>query len=425
MNKKRLNKIEELMPKNSCLVLPSQPLQARNGDVFHPYRQDSSFYYLTGYEGANCILIFLPHDSNKTILFAPEKNVRKELWDGKMPSLSELKEKLHVDEVFNIETFSVKSMEYLMSVDRVYYPFFLDTVFESQLMSLFRKREWKLRWKESPAFYNSKSLFSSMRLIKSNEELELMQKAADISAEAHIELAKAIRPDVNERELYGVFLYEIMKRGAAREAYPAIVASGVNTTCLHYVKNDQICRSGDWIKVDAGAEYEYYAGDITRMYPVNGRFSEVQKRLYSRLLEIQKTLVSAVKPGLSLQDLNKQCFSLITEMLIDEKLLTQNKEQILEEALYRKYFPHGLSHWLGIDVHDVGLTKDVGLKPGMCFTVEPGIYVSEYDMEAPEELRGIGLRIEDDIAVTSTGHKVLSEKAPKEINDIEQLIKPG
>ena len=254
----------------------------------------------------------------------------------------------------------------------------------------------------------------------------MMKKTTQITCEAHQELMKSVKPGINERTIHGLFLKEIMARGAAREAYTSIVASGNNATTLHYTLNDQVMQEGDLLLVDAGAEYNFFSGDVTRTYPINGRFTEVQKRIYTKILDVQKKLISMTKPGVPFEDFQKQAIEGLVEIMLSEKMLTGKASEIIESKEYKKYYPHGSSHWLGMDVHDVGLYNIDGrsrkLEPGMCFTIEPGIYIPRHNSSAPQELQGIGIRIEDDILVTNEGYVNLTESCPKEVDDLENLI---
>jgi Xaa-Pro aminopeptidase len=254
----------------------------------------------------------------------------------------------------------------------------------------------------------------------------MQRRACEISSEAHVEVMRATKPGVNERALHGVFLRAIMERGCAREGYGTIMASGNGATTLHYVFNDQPCRAGDLLLVDAGGEFNYFTGDITRTYPVSGKFNPTQKRVYQKVLDLQKQLVAAVRPGTTRDLLQKQCIAGLTEIMIEEKLLTGRKEELIEKREFAKFYPHGVGHWLGMDVHDAGVIDINGeprpLEPGFVLTIEPGLYVPENTPGVPDELRGLGIRIEDNILVTETGHENLTAKCPKEIDELEALI---
>ena len=235
-----------------------------------------------------------------------------------------------------------------------------------------------------------------------------------------------MQPGLNERAIHGLFIQEIMARGAAREGYGTIVAGGDNATTLHYVFNDQPLNDGELLLIDGGGEYKYYTGDITRTYPINGQFTEVQKRIYQKVLSLQKSLVAAVKPGVTMADLQEKAIETLVDVMVEEKVLKGTRAEILESKSYQKYYPHGIGHWLGSDVHDGGLAKiddqPRSLEPGMCFTIEPGLYFPENDEAVPSELRGIGIRIEDNILVTEAGHENLTSHVPKEVDELQSIV---
>ena len=259
---------------------------------------------------------------------------------------------------------------------------------------------------------------------KSREEIQMIKKAVSISSEAHIEIMKSTRPGINERELYGRFLFEIKKRGADREAYPGIFASGPNACILHYTKNNRVMKKGELVLVDAGGEYNYYAADITRTWPVSGQFSKNQKRLYTQLLKVQKKIIKTLKPGLSFRHIQNQLIKLLSAVMKEEGLLSGPLKDIIKKQEYKKYYPHSFGHLLGLDVHDVTFseTKNVYLKEGFVLTIEPGIYLPEKETSLKPELRGLGFRIEDDVLITKTGAEVLSHAVPKEVEELEDLI---
>jgi len=272
--------------------------------------------------------------------------------------------------------------------------------------------------------YDSYQMIGEMRIHKSDYEADTLRKACQISAEAHIEVLKATKPGLNERALQGIFIKEIMARGSSREGYGCIVAGGANATTLHYVFNDQVLKDGELLLIDAGAEFDYYTGDITRTYPINGKFTPVQRRLYQQILEVQKHLCKKVAPGLPLGDMQDAAIDGLIDIMINEKLLKGSRGEIRENGSFKKYYPHGVSHLLGSDVHDAGMVEVNGqsrvLEPGMSLTVEPGLYIPYDDADAPAELRGIGIRIEDDVLVTVDGREVMTEGAPKEISELER-----
>lgn len=412
--KNRLSEIKKIMSQNSCLIVGSAQVHIRNKDVAYPFRQDSCFYYLTQFTESDSVFVLRPSQKPESILFLQKKNATKELWEGELCGIDKAKNQNLADEVYDIEDFNKVMPSFLKSSDKLYYSFKKNTDLDKKVNTLFSNPSKII-------IEDAKVLFNTVRSIKSKQEISYLQKAADISAAGHIAIFKNCKAGINERELYGIFLNEIMKQGSDREAYRAIVASGSNATCLHYNSNNTICKEGDLLTVDAGAEYKYYAGDITRVMPVNGKFSKIQKQVYTQLLSIQKKIISFAKINKSLKEMQDQAIDQLSVMMIDLKLFKQSKTEIIEKKLYKKYFPHGVSHWLGSDVHDDGPETAYKFKKNMCITIEPGIYISKNDESAPKELRGMGLRIEDDIIITEEEALVLSKKAPKEITDIEDL----
>ncbi|MFL6231333.1 MAG: M24 family metallopeptidase, partial [Pyrinomonadaceae bacterium] len=270
------------------------------------------------------------------------------------------------------------------------------------------------------------AILGEMRLVKSAEEIELMQRAADIAAEAHVEAMKAVRPGMMEYEIEALIEYHFRRSGAAAPAYGSIVGGGANATVLHYVTNESELRDGDLLLVDAGAEFRGYASDITRTFPVSGRFSPAQRDIYEAVLAAQVACVEMVKPGVTMEDLNNHAIRMLTESMVRLGLLSGEVEKLIEEKTYRRFFMHGIGHFLGLDVHDAGRYQLEGksrpLAPGTVITVEPGLYISEDAENVPDQYRGIGIRIEDDVLVTAEGYRVLTTKVPKTVEEIERLM---
>ncbi|MGZ3723177.1 MAG: aminopeptidase P N-terminal domain-containing protein [Bdellovibrionales bacterium] len=425
--KARRRKLAQLIP-GSAVVLPAWPEQYRNADTHYVYRPESSLYYLTGYEEPESVLIFRPGRTPETIMFVREKNVEMETWEGFRFGLEGAKEVFGFDKVYAYEDFAKIAPELLRGSERVYYTMFrnkeFDEVFGHAMLNV---HGWRAKQGAAQlTIEDSSALLGEMRIRKSEEEIEAMQMASRISAEAHVEVMKRTKAGVTERTLQGVFIKEIMERDAFGEAYPSIVATGNNATTLHYRFNESILKSGEMLLIDAGAEYLYYSGDITRTYPVNGKFSPVQKRIYGKILKLQKELCTMVKPGLPFADLQKYTVTQTCQILAEEKLLKGTPEEIEKSAAYRKYYPHGVSHLLGLDTHDLGSLLAKGeprpLEAGWCLTIEPGLYFPANDTSIPEEFRGIGIRIEDDLLVTPDGCEVMTRGVPKEIDEMEALI---
>ena len=417
--------------KEAALILVANPEYIRNGDVTHAYRQETNFFYLTGFEEPNSIFVYRPGKSPETVLFVMPKNPHQETWTGFRYGTDGAKKHFHVDATYSIESVRVELPKLLADVEQIYHTLFIDQNFDHLLLEMVKE----LASSRSRAnrghlpILDPRAMIGELRICKSPAEIDWHRRACVASGEAHVEVMKAVRPGINERALHGVFLRAIMERGCAREGYGAIVASGENATTLHYTFNDQTCRDGNLLLLDAGGELNYFSGDITRVFPVNGRFNEAQKRIYQKVLDVQKDLVAMVKPGISRESLQKETISRLTDVMIDEKLLKGRKEDLIEKKEYLKFYMHGVSHWLGMDVHDAGVISVNGeprlVEPGFVLTVEPGLYVSADIPGIPDELRGIGIRIEDDILVTESGNENLTIRCPKEIAEIEAVMVKG
>ena len=410
------------------LMVASHPEFLRNDDVEHAYRPDSNLYYLTGFEEAESIFIILPGRSPQTVLFVRKKNVERETWDGFRFGTELAKNEFGVDAVFPIDEFAKHAIPLLKDYEDIYYRMYknewADQIFKKLLkdlkMTYGRSGYGLLTVKDADTF------LGEFRLRKDNYDLLNLRKACEISAKAQVVAMKLARPGINEKQIEGLIISEFYKQGAIREGYGAIVASGKSATTLHYRFNDQVCKDGDLLLIDAGAEYNYYTGDITRTFPVNGRFTAPQKKVYDAVLNVQKKVIEAIKPGIFFKDLQEMGVLLLTEAMFELGLLTGQKEDVIKSLEYKKYYPHGIGHWLGMDVHDAGLYMKKGkaqpIEAGMCFTVEPGLYIPADDNSAPAELRGIGVRIEDNILVTEMGCEVLTSLVPKEVEEIEQIM---
>lgn len=425
--RERRAKLAALIP-NAAVILPAHPEQIRNHDVHHPYRQDTNLFYLTGFEEPQSILLFRPGKKPETVMFCRTRDPERETWDGFRYGPEGVVRHFGIEAAYPISEFEHIASELLLDVDKVFYTLFQNEEFDQRMGKtlLASKAKRRRSGRGILPIFDSYQLLGEMRLRKTEYDIETMKRACQVSAEAHIEVMKSVKPGMNERELHGLFIREVMARGAAREGYGGIFATGANATTLHYVFNDQELKAGELLLVDAGGEVDYYTGDITRTYPVSGKFSPVQARLYGRMLELQKNLISMVKPGIPFTQMQDTCVDGLIEIMLSEGLLKGTLEEIRKSGNYRKYYPHGVSHYLGSDVHDAGTLEVNGqarsLEAGIAFTVEPGIYIPADDMTAPAELRGIGIRIEDNIVVTDDGCEILTAGCPKEIADLEDLI---
>jgi Xaa-Pro aminopeptidase len=413
---------------DGALIVPAHPEMVRNHDVHFAYRQDSNLFYLTGFEEPEAVLVLRPQHTPQCVLFVRKKDSLRETWDGFRYGPQGTEQEFGVDKAYVIDDLDKVLPTLLDGVDRVFYSLFQNHDFDAH----FQKALQTVRAKQGRSgagllpITDSSEVLSEMRLKKSPEEIEWLKKACDISAEGHLAAMRFVKPGVNERHVQAVIEYTHRTKGSSRDGYNSIVASGPSATTLHYVFNDQPCNDGDLLLIDAGAEYNYFTGDITRTFPVNGKFTEIQKKFYSRVLEVQKSLLKMIRPGLAFKTLQDTTIEMLTNVMTELGLLKGAPAHIIENELFKKYYPHGVSHWLGMDVHDAGLYKIKGesrkLEPGMCFTIEPGLYVPIDDMSAPKELRGLGVRIEDDIVVTDYGCDVMTSKAPKEIDELESVI---
>jgi Xaa-Pro aminopeptidase len=419
--KKRRARLIGSMPENSALILPSRPLMKRSGDVEYFYRPSSNLIYFSGFEESHSCLIILSKPNLKTLLFVQKKDKVKELWTGPVYGPEQAEETFEVDHCYPFSDFSDTVLKILKNnIHSLYYSFGVnshcDTLIEKIIKALKNK-------KKAITLCDPAHLTVPLRMQKSEEEIKTIKKATAISSEAHIEVMKHCRAGLNERELHGRFLFEIMKRGAHAEAYPGIFASGPKACILHYTSNNRIMREGELLLVDAGAEYNYYASDITRTFPVNGKFSETQKNIYTKLLEVQKQVIQMLKPGLSFKIIQDNLVELLSCVMKDVNILSGPVKNIIQEKKYKKYFPHSFGHSLGLDVHDPVFSEkeNIELKENFIITIEPGIYLPPEDISLKPELRGQGFRIEDDILITKTGAEVLSHTVPKEVKELESI----
>ncbi|PIS11068.1 MAG: Xaa-Pro aminopeptidase [Bdellovibrio sp. CG10_big_fil_rev_8_21_14_0_10_47_8] len=413
----------------SALIVASPPEYIRNGTVHYPFRQDSNLYYLTGFEEPETIFLFRPGMNPETVLFVRTKDLERETWDGFRYGPEAAQSQFRMDKTYPISEFEKMAPQLLKGVDKLYYRNYknpeMDRKIEEVLLSL-RVSQGRTGYGILTVL-DADEFLGEFRVKKTDADIENMKKGGELTSEAHQELMKYIRPGMTEREVHGFFIYQVMKRGAAREGYGGIFAGGANATTLHYVFNDQPLKSGDLFLVDAAGEINYFTADITRTYPVNGRFNEEQAEVYQGVLDVQKAIIDAVKPGVPFQNLQDMATDLLTELMLELGLLTGRKEDIIKTGEHKKYYPHGVGHFLGMDVHDSGMYFSKKGEPrlieeNMVFTVEPGLYIPANDQSAASEYRGIGVRIEDNIRVTTRGHENFTIKAPKEIADLEKII---
>jgi len=425
----RRNKLLQLL-KGHTMVLPSHPEYIRNGSVHHFYRADSNLYYLTGFEEPEAVLVVTPHRAQVYTLFVRIKDPLRETWEGFRYGPELTKQFFSIDEVLPIEQLELLLPDLLKGAKDLYYRFKRDPDMDQLIFRTLEKV--RVSHGRSGLGYltikDSFQLLGEMRVIKSQEDIEIHAKACELTSDAHAEVMKFVAPGKTERDVHGFFIYQIMKRGAAREGYGTIVAGGSNACTLHYVFNDQALNKKDLLLIDAGGELQYHTADITRTYPISGQWDEAQIKIYEGVLLIQKSLIEMVRPGLKWSTLQEEAARLLAELMLELGLLPGRAQELISSGDYRRYYPHGVGHYLGLDVHDSGLYVDPctkesrELEPGMILTIEPGIYVPGSDSSI---YRGIGVRIEDNILVTEKGNRNLTESCPKEASELSNLIGRG
>ncbi|MCH8542440.1 MAG: Xaa-Pro aminopeptidase [Alcanivorax sp.] len=416
------------MEENSIAILPAAPERTRNRDVEHPYRQDSDFWYLSGFPEPEAVMALIPgREHGEFVVFCRERDRTMEIWNGYRAGPEGAVEKYGADDAFPISDINEILPGLIEGRERVYYDLGRDADFDRQVMSWVNSIRAKVRTGAHPPgeFLALTHLLHDMRLYKSAAELKVMRRAGEIAAAAHIRAMRAVHPGMYEYQLEAEYLHEFMRHGARSPAYPSIVGGGANACILHYIENSEKLRDGDLVLVDAGCEYHSYASDITRTFPVSGRFSRDQQALYEVVLAAQDAAIEEVRPGQHWNAFHEAALTVLTQGLRDLGLLKGEVTELIETEAYKPFFMHRTGHWLGLDVHDVGDYKVHGawrvLEPGMVVTVEPGLYISPDDTSVDSRWRGIGIRIEDDVAVTREGHDILTIDVPKRVADIEAL----
>ncbi|MBL0009854.1 MAG: Xaa-Pro aminopeptidase [Nitrosomonas sp.] len=411
-------------------VIPTAPERLRNRDAHYPYRFDSYFYYLTGFREPESVLVIMAATEKspaKHILFCREKDMEREIWDGFRYGPEAAKETFGFDEAYSIAKLDELLPKLLADQPAVYTALGQDHAWDQRIVGwLNRVREQSRTGVAAPGeIHDCRVLLDEMRLIKGADELQIMQRAADISTQAHQRAMLTTRPGMREYEIEAELLYTFHRHGAQAPAYTSIVAGGANACVLHYVENNAELKSGDLLLIDAGCELDGYASDITRTFPVNGKFTAVQRDVYQLVLTAQAAAISQVKPGNSWNESHMAALHVLAQGFIDLGLCQGSVDAVLESGDYKRFYMHRTGHWLGMDVHDAGEYKQKGdwrlLQPGMVLTVEPGCYIRPAD-NVPQHFWNIGIRIEDDVIVTQTGYELLTFAAPKTIAEIEELM---
>ena len=424
--KNRRNNLKDLLPENSVLLIPGADTQYRNADSSFPFRQDSNFYYMSGFcEPASLMAIVNNKDGISSIVFVPPKDKLKEIWDGYRAGPIGAVEDFLFDKAFDNTHIETMLPDILHGSEQVLYPIGKKSGFDQKVIDWTTAASSKDRHSKSINIMDASSLIGNIRLIKDDHEIDLIRKACDISAEAHIAAMKAVKEGDSEQNIEGLYIHEFSKRGARYPAYNPIVAGGENACVLHYVENNQMLNDSDLLLVDAGCEYEMYAADITRTFPVSGKFSEEQLKVYEIVLEAMNAAIDCVKEGNSVMKPQEISEKVITEGLVKIGLLEGDPEELHKSGAYKDFYMHKIGHWLGLDVHDAGDYMEgsdfMKFKPGMITTIEPGIYISS-SMDVDDKWKGIGVRIEDDILVTKDGNENLTKKVPSDPHEIESLM---
>ncbi len=426
---RRRRQLMDMMTPNSIAIIPAARERIRNRDVEYAFRQDSDFYYLTGFGEPDSVVALIPErEHGEYVLFCRERNREMEIWNGYRAGPEGAVKQYGADDAFPIADLDEILPGLIEGKERVYYAMGRDPEFDRHVMEWVNTIRAKVRSGAQPPgeFIALDHVLHEMRLYKSPQEIAVMERAAEISAAAHVRAMEVCEPGMYEYQLEAEFLHEFTRNGSRSPAYSSIVGGGANACILHYRENNAVLNDGDLVLIDAGCELEHYASDITRTFPVNGKFSPQQKAIYEIVLAAQYAAIKAVKPGNHWNEPHEAAVKEITKGLVKVGLLNGKVDELIKTEAYRAFFMHRTGHWLGMDVHDVGDYKVEGewrtLEAGMVLTVEPGLYISPDNTQVDEEWRGIGVRIEDDVVVTGRGHKVLTSGVPKEVDEIEALM---
>ncbi len=427
---RRARFLAAMEPNSVALFLGARPAY-RSHDTYFPFRQDSDFHYLTGFDHPNAAALFRNEGGPHFTLWVEPRDRSAEIWTGYRPGVEGAMQDFGADEAHSCEELYAQLPERISGARRIYHVLGRNARVDSLITESIEQARLRSRTGVLPteAILDPRAILHEMRLFKEPEELATMRRAAEISRQAHAAAARLAQPGVYEYELEAALNYTFRRLGAAGPAYDSIVGSGTHATVLHYIQNDQALQESQAVLIDAGCELEGYASDVTRVYPVAGRFTGEARALYEVVLAAQKSALEVSSPGNTLDEVHRVALRGLVEGLIQLGLLEGDPEEAIETRRYDRYYMHRTSHWLGLDVHDVGNYMTDGkprrLEPGMAYTVEPGLYVAPDDEHAPEAFRGIGIRIEDDVVITEDHHENLTSAIPKEIGDVEALVREG
>ncbi|NNE67375.1 MAG: M24 family metallopeptidase [Pyrinomonadaceae bacterium] len=427
----QLKKFIDQIGKNSVAIIPAAHEQTRSYDTEFKFRQDSDFLYLTDFPEPDAIAVITPGRRTKYTMFVRPRDPEMETWYGRRQGTEGAKKNYGVQQAYNLDRFDKMFAKLLDGCDNLYYRFGVDKALDQKILNyLSGQRVRRLKTAYPPhTIIDPTLLIHEMRLFKTDEEVEIMATAGKIAAEAHILAMRRTKPGMNESQVEALMEGYMKNKGATGVAYNSIVGGGDNATILHYDENNAELKNGDMILIDAGAEYKGYASDITRTFPVNGKFTKAQKDIYQVVLDVQKACIDATVTGTTIQQRQDLSIELLTEGMKKLGLLKGATKTLIKKKKYMDYYMHGVGHYIGMDVHDAGRYFDDqkakqsrAFAPGMVLTVEPGIYVPANDKKAPPRFRGVGVRIEDDVLVTEDGNRNLTTKVPKEIDEIEAIM---
>ncbi len=424
---KRRKRVLAALGEQAVAIIPAASEQLRNRDTHFPFRQASDFRYLTGFDEPDAFLVLVPkHELGSCILFVRPRDAAREQWEGRRAGVAGALKLYGVDQAFTLDEMDAKLPELLAGREQVFAPLGEDMGFAQRLFGwLVAVRRLQRTGVKAPGTWqDSSQLLHEMRLFKDEDELQVLREACRISELGHVAAMRACRPGAAEYALEAELLHTFRQHGG-ETAFPSIVAGGQNACILHYTENRDRLKKGELVLVDAGCEWGGYCGDISRTYPVSGRFSSAQRDVYSVVLAAQQAAIDAVRPGASYDQPHQAAVQVLTEGLVDLKLLKGKVSKLIEKEAYKRFYMHRTGHWLGMDTHDVGNYKVDGawrpLEPGMVLTVEPGLYI-DAGRDVPKELRNMGIRIEDDVLVTREGSEVLTAAAPKTIEALEECV---
>jgi len=419
------------MDENSIAIIPAAHEATRSYDTEYKFRQDSDFWYLTGFPEPDAIAVIDPKAKKPYTLYVRPRDLEMETWFGRRQGVEGAVKNYKADQSFSIDRFAADMAKLLDGHDKLYYRFAVDKALDQQILQyLSGQRVRRLKTAYPPHTISDPTpIIGDMRLHKTDKEVALMQRSADIAVEAHVLAMKKVRPGMNEAQVESLMEAYMRDKGASGVAYNSIIGGGDNATILHYVENNMPLKDGDLILIDAGAEYEGYASDITRTFPINGKYSKAQREVYDVVLDVQNQCIEYTKTGNTVKARQEFSIELLTEGMKKLGLLKGKTKDLIKEKTYMKYYMHGVGHYLGLDVHDAGryfvdqtARHSRPFAPGMVLTVEPGLYIPPDDKSAPAKYRGIGIRIEDDVLVTKEGNLNLTAKVPKDPDEIEALM---